>query len=240
MAKIGNRVYTKIQRTENKLIEKMRGIPAANLDDNMGRIYAIDSAIRPLNACKLCGPAFTVKVPSGDNLMFHKALDLAQPGDVIVVSGIGNSERSFCGELMLAYAVAKKLGGFVIDGFVRDFDGYGKVDFPVYARGIQPNGPYKNGPGEINVPVACGGQAILPGDILVGDADGLVVVPRQEAEEVAEAALKTMSFEEEVLEKYQTGKTKPGTKKWVEEKLEATACEIIDSEWGCQTDETKA
>ena len=128
---IGLRIYTKVDRPVPELIEQLREIPVANLDDNMGRIYCVDAGIRPLNKQPLCGPAITVKCPSGDNLMFHKALDMAQPGDILVISGIGCSERSFSGELMLSYAIAKKLGGFVIDGYVRDLDGYGDAEIPV-------------------------------------------------------------------------------------------------------------
>lgn len=226
MSKIGMRIFSTISRPDPQLLQRMQKIPVANFDDNMGRIYAMDSAIRPMNQCKLFGPAITVKVPAGDNLMFHKALDMAQEGDVIVVSGIGGGERAFSGELMLAYAVAKKLGGFVIDGFVRDLDGYEDAKFPVYARGIQPNGPYKNGPGEINVPIACGSQVVMPGDILIGDADGVICVPAAEAENLTALAEKTLAFETQLLEKYHSGEQKPGTKKWVEERIMQLGCEI--------------
>ena len=227
---VGKRIFTKIKRPAPELIKNLRGVPVANLADNMGRIYCVDSGIRPLNKPALCGPAFTVKCPSGDNLMFHKAMDMAQEGDIIVISGVGASDRSFSGELMFNYAAAKKLGGFVIDGYVRDLEGYALVDMPVYARGVQPNGPYKNGPGEINVPVAVGGQAVLPGDILVGDADGLVVIPAADAEEVLAAGKATLESETEKLRKYKSGETKPGRKEWVEQKLAAVKVEIVGEE----------
>lgn len=223
---VGNRVYTKIERPSKELLEEMKKVPVANYDDNMGRIYALDAGIRPFNKTPLCGPAFTVKAPSGDNLMFHKALSMVQEGDVLVIAGVGESERSFCGEIMLQTAIAKKLGGFVIDGTIRDVDAYRAADFPVYARGVQANGPYKNGPGEINVPVACGGQVIMPGDILVGDADGIVVIPRKDAEAVLEMAQKTLAFETELLAKYET--ENPPTGLNVDGKLAEMNCEIIE------------
>ena len=229
---VGLRIYTQIDRPAPELLEQFREIPVANLDDNMGRIYGLDAGLKPLNRIPLCGPAFTVKCPSGDNLMFHKALDLCRPGDVLVISGVGGGQRSFSGELMLSYAAAKKLGGFVIEGYVRDLDGYGRVDFPVYARGIQANGPYKNGPGEINVPVAAGGQVIMPGDILVGDSDGLIVVPARDAQEVLAAGKATLAAETEKLRRYQTGETRPGRKEWVEKKLAALQAEIVEGRWG--------
>lgn len=225
---VGLRIYKHIQRPKKELLERAAKIPAANLDDNMGRIYAVEAAIKPVNKVPLCGPAFTVKAPSGDNLMFHKALSMAQEGDVIVISGVGESERSFCGELMLSYARKKKLGGFVIDGYIRDIDGFREADFPCYCRGVQPNGPYKNGPGEINVPVAVGRQVIMPGDILVGDQDGLVVIPLADAEECIAAGEATFVKEDGLLQKWKAGTMEAGDKPWVEEKLAKLEVPIYD------------
>ena len=163
-------------RPERELTEAFRGLPSSNIGDNMGRLYNISSSLRALNGLSLCGPAFTVKVPQGDNLMFHKALDLALPGDIIVVDGEGDMEHALAGELMIRHAMRRKLGGFVINGCMRDLDAIESLPFPVYAKGITPQGPYKNGPGEINVPVCCGGRVICPGDILVGDRDGICLL----------------------------------------------------------------
>ncbi len=228
MSGIGNRIFTRINRPNKALLEELKKIPVANLDDNMGRIYAVDAAIKPYNSLPLCGPAFTVKAPAGDNLMFHRALELAEEGDIIVVSGIGGAERSYCGEIMMTYAEMRKLGGLVIDGYIRDLDCYKNVKFPVYARGIQPNGPYKYGPGEINVPVACGGQAVLPGDILVGDSDGLVVIPGVDAEDVLAKGKATLAKETEMLRRYRSGENSAGPRKWVTDTLTAIKTEIFD------------
>ena len=223
---IGSRIYTKIDRPDPALLARLAKVPVANLDDNMGRLYAVDAGIRPMNQCPLCGPAFTVKCPSGDNLLFHHAMDLAQPGDILVISGIGGGDRSFSGEMMVQYAKMKKLGGFVIEGTVRDMDAYADAGFAVYARGIQPNGPYKNGPGEINVPVAIGGQAVMPGDILVGDADGIVVIPAADAEAVCAAGEATLAKETTGLANTKAGR--PSSRQWVTDKLNALGIEYID------------
>ncbi len=210
---IGFRIYTTIQRPPKELVEKFRGLPSSNIADNMGRIYSIGHQIKPLNNSPLLGIAFTVKAPQGDNLMFHRALDLAQPGDIIVVDGESDLEHSLAGEMMIRYAINKGLGGFVVDGCMRDYDAIVNLDFPVYARGITPQGPYKNGPGEINVPICCGGQVVMPGDILVGDMDGIVVIRPEDAPELAEASRKKFELEQQKVIK-NTFDTR-----WVEESL---------------------
>lgn len=225
---VGNRIVMYFERPPKELIAELGEIPVANLDDNMGRIYCVDSGIKSMNNRPLSGPALTVKCPSGDNLMFHKAMDMAQEGDIIVISGVGKSERSFCGELMMTYAAKKKLGGFVIDGYVRDLEGCQKCEMPIYARGVQPNGPFKNGSGEINVPVSLGGQVVMPGDILIGDLDGVVVIPAKDAEAVLAAGKATLESETRVLDGYQSGSLKPGKKEWVEKKLETLSVEMIE------------
>lgn len=223
MSNLGFRILPDFERPDQELIELFRDLPVANIDDNMGRIACMDTAIKPFNKAKLLGCAFTVKVPQGDNLMFHKALDLAKPGDIIVVAGFGNMERSLCGEIMMHYAMARGLKGFVIDGVIRDSDTTAKLDFPVYARGVNPNGPYKNGPGEINVPVAVGGQVVFPGDILVGDDDGIVVIRPQDAVELAEKVRKTKATEEKALSDIMAW-----GRAWVDKALQDKGCEICE------------
>ncbi len=120
----------------------------------------------------------------GDNLMVHKALQVAGPGDVVVVNTCGNVTSAVFGEMMCTTAAAKKLGGIVVDGAIRDVSGIARLAFPAFSRSVSPGACDKDGPGEINVPVSCGGTVVLPGDIIVGDADGVVVVPRASAEEV--------------------------------------------------------
>jgi RraA family protein len=192
---IGFRIYRNIQRPSKDLVEQFRGIPASNINDNMNRLFCMRHEIRPLNFHTLLGTAVTVKAPIGDNAVLHWALDLAQPGDILVVDGSGALDRSLLGEIMAVYAARRGIAGFVVDGAVRDLQGMRRAAIPIYAAGITPQGPFKNGPGEINVPIACGGQVVFPGDILVGDEDGVVVIRPEYAGEIAERARK--KFEDE-------------------------------------------
>ena len=174
---MGKRIITSIKRPDSALIELFRGKAAANISDCTGRLFAMDSRIRPMGRGKLLvGPAFTVNAAMADNLLFHKALLMVQPGDVLVVNACGDRDYSVCGDIM--FQIARKAGaaGMVIDGCIRDMDFLTESDFPVFAIGVTPRGPYKNGPGEINTDICCGGQVVHPGDLIVGDADGITVV----------------------------------------------------------------
>ena len=225
MSNLGFRIFRDVERPEKALIEKFRNLPVANIDDNMGRIACVDTAIKPFNKAKLLGCAFTVKAPQGDNLMFHKALDIAQEGDIIVVAGGGNTERSLCGEIMMNYAKLKRLGGFLIDGVIRDVEATRTLDFPVYAKGVNPNGPYKNGPGEINVPVAIGGQVIFPGDIIIGDEDGIIAIRPKDALELLDKVKKFNNNEQITLVNLEKGIGMD--RAWIDKKLSTSDCEII-------------
>ena len=191
MTKIGNRIFTKIKRADKELVEAFRGIPSSNTNDEMNRLFCMNSNMTLMNprpGLSMVGTAFTVKAPIGDNLFLHYALDLAEPGDIIVVDGGGYANRSFAGEIMMTFAQKKGIAGVVVDGCMRDSDGMKNLTMPVYSVGVTPQGPYKNGPGEINVPVSCAGQVVFPGDILVGDEDGIVVIRKEDAAEVLAAA----------------------------------------------------
>lgn len=203
MSDIGNRVFAEIKRLPHEMIEAFRGIPSSNINDEMNRLYCMHDYIRLLNsnhAVQLLGTAFTVKVPIGDNLFFHQALDMALQGDIIVVDGGSGNNRSLAGEIMMRFAQYKGIAGIVVDGCLRDFDALRNMKMPIYCAGISPQGPYKNGPGEINAPIACGGQVVFPGDILVGDADGIVVIHKEDAAEMAKLAIKKKSSEDKVFE----------------------------------------
>ena len=224
---LGCRIKRNFERPSKELIEAFRGIPVANIDDNMGRIAAVDSSIYPLNPnAKLLGTAFTVNAPAGDNLLFHAALDMAQPGDVIVLANKGSMSRSMCGEIMSNYAKKRGLAGIIIDGCVRDSATLREFDFPVYAKGVTPNGPYKNGPGEMNFPVSFAGIIINPGDIIVGDADGIIVINPEYAKEIAEKAKAYHAGEEKQLEGILTRGEWP--RPWVQETLEKVGFEFVD------------
>lgn len=223
---IGCKIYKEINRADKRLVELFRDMPVANIDDNMGRIAATDQAIKPVNKGQLLGTAFTIRVPQGDNLMFHAAMDLAQPGDVILIDAGGSTERSIFGELMATYCKSRGIAGIVCDGAVRDADGLAALeDFPIYARGFTPNGPYKNGPGEINVPVVIGGKTVNPGDIVVGDGDGVLFINPEIAEELAEATHKVNASEANTMQSILSeGKFE---RPWVLQKLESVGCEIF-------------
>jgi len=157
---------------------------SSNLADSMGRFHFMDPGIRMRTGLPLCGIAVTVNARPADNLMVHKAMEIAAPGDVIVVHTGGNTTSAVFGELMGTSAVAAGLGGLVVDGAVRDIPALAALRFPVFSRSVCAGGCDKDGPGEINVPIACGNAVVMPGDLVVGDDDGVAVVPREEAEEI--------------------------------------------------------
>ena len=223
----GCRIKKNFTRPPKELIEAFAGIPVANIDDNMGRIAAVDASIFPLNPqAKLLGTAFTINAPAGDNLLFHKALDMAEPGDVLVLANKGSMSRSLCGEIMSTYAKSRGLAGIIIDGCVRDSYALRTMDFPVFAKGITPNGPYKNGPGEMNFPVSFAGIIINPGDIIIGDADGLLVIHPEDAEALAKKARAYHASEEKQLEGIKT--SGEWVRPWVDAKLAEVGFEFVD------------
>ncbi|CAG9609102.1 RraA family protein [Pseudoneobacillus rhizosphaerae] len=197
MTNIGMRIYTKINRPSPDLISQFEGLPVPVIADNMNRMFCMDARIRPFNDKKLLGSAFTIRTRPGDNLLVHKALDLAEPGDILVVDAQGDLTNAIIGELMALYAQKRNLGGLIIDGAVRDVDALRHLDIPIYAAGVNPRGPYKDGPGEINVPINCGGAVVNPGDILVGDQDGIVVINPADAEQLLIHSRNKLASEEE-------------------------------------------
>ncbi|MBS6643985.1 MAG: RraA family protein [Clostridiaceae bacterium] len=222
----GCKIITDYKRPNPELISRFKGMPVANIDDNMGRIAAVENSIVPIGKGQLLGSAFTVRVPQGDNLMFHAAMDLAKPGDVIVIDAGGFTDRAIFGELMAAYCKKRGIKGIVCDGAIRDKDSLSQMeDFPVYARSVTPNGPYKNGPGEINVPVVIGGKAVNPGDIVVGDEDGVIIISPEEAAMLADRTLEVQNKEAEIMRLIE----EEGTyiRPWVQEKLDEIGCEVL-------------
>ena len=226
---IGNRIFLKRKLADPQVIEAFKEIPAANVADTMNRSCALDSRIhlmsRPQKSATV-GSALTVKVRAGDNLFLHKALDMAQEGDVIVVSNEGDTNRALMGEVMISLVNGKKkIAGIVLDGAIRDSDQIGKMDFFLYATGATPGGPYKSGPGEINVPISCGGMVVNPGDVVLADTDGVIIIPRDQAEKVLRDAQEYMIKDQNKLAAAQTGHS---NRAWVSELLDVTNCEIID------------
>jgi regulator of RNase E activity RraA len=182
--KLGFRIIEGTPRPPTDLVEAFRGKASSNLADAMGRFHFMDPGIVNRTGLPLCGVAVTVNARPGDNLMVHKALEVAQPGDVVVVSTNGNTTSAVFGEIMGHTAVGAGLGGVVVDGAIRDVDGLEALGLPAYSRSVTPGGGDKDGPGEINTPIACGNTPVMPGDIIVGDEDGVAVVPREDAQEV--------------------------------------------------------
>ncbi len=223
---IGFRVYPRVPGVSEALVAKFRLLPSANVSDVMSRMAAGGPDLRPFHAGgKLCGSAFTVKTRPGDNLMIHKAFDMAEPGDVIVVDGGGDTTNALVGELMLSHAIKRGLGGLVLSGAVRDLDWIQRTNFPVYASGVTHRGPYKDGPGEINVPVALAGMVIRPGDLVLGDADGVVCVPRDEADAVGEAAQKKAEAEGRQMAAIEAGTS---DRTWIDAELDRRNCEYME------------
>lgn len=225
----GCKIIKDFPRPEAELVAQFAGMPVANIDDNMQRIAAVDSKIKPVGyKGHMVGVAFTVRVAQGDNLMLHAAMDLAKPGDVIVIDAGGFEDRAIFGELMATYMKIRGIKGVICDGAIRDYGGLAALeDFRVYARSASPNGPYKNGPGEINVPVVCGGKIVYPGDIVVADDDGVLFVRPQDAEELI-AATKAVEAKEAGIMKHIL-EDHTYIRPWVDEKLKEIGTEIIES-----------
>ena len=182
----GFRVKVDIHRLPTELMREFAEFPTPDISDLLNRLYAVDPVIRVLTADRhtICGPALTVKVFPGDNLMVHKSLDVLEPGDVVVVDAGGSTLNAVLGDLISTKARHRGAAGFVVDGLIRDLPSIQELDFPVFARGTTPIGPLHRGPGEINFPICLGGVVVNPGDLIVGDSTGLVVVPQSIAEEL--------------------------------------------------------
>lgn len=219
---VGFQIMKRTRQVSAQQVEAYKGLPVANISDCMSRMTASGPRLRPMHKNgSLAGPALTVKCRPGDNLMIHKALMLVQPGDVIVVDAGGDLTNALFGELMVATAVKAGVAGVVLNGAVRDSEEIGQGDFPLYAAGITHRGPYKDGPGEINVPIAIDGMVIHPGDLVVGDADGLLCVPYDEVDEILAATHKKMAAEKKMMADINSGVL---DKSWVDTALQNLGC----------------
>ncbi|MFM0470510.1 RraA family protein [Paraburkholderia strydomiana] len=196
-----------------KALERM-GVP--HLSDNLARSVGIAGLTRYNKTGKLIGTAFTVKCRPGDNLMVYKALTMLQPGHVLVIDGGGEPHNALVGELIKLHAQKHGCVGFVIDGAIRDVAAFD--DFPCYARSVIHRGPYKDGPGKLNVPVSVGGQVINPGDVIVGDEDGVVSFPQADAEVLIALAAKHNEKEQAIQAEIATGRRE---QQWITKILEA-------------------
>jgi len=208
------------RRVSAELVAKYREIPAAVVGDCMARIQSAGAGVRPMHAggTVLAGPAYTVKTRPGDNLFVHKAIDLAQPGDIIVVDAGGALDNAIVGEMMLTHAETRGLGGVVIYGAIRDSGHVRNHPFPVYAAGVTLRGPFQSGPGHVNVPIGIAGMAIEPGDLLLGDDDGLICIPYDEVEALYPEAYKRFEGENAQRDRVRNGTV---DRKWIDDRLAA-------------------
>ncbi|MGO4763245.1 RraA family protein [Cupriavidus sp. 2KB_3] len=207
----GYRINPRAEGPAKAIVDAFREMPVAAIGDAMSRnvgTYGLRQYHARLETV-LCGPAVTVRVRPGDNLMIHKALMMVQPGDVLVIDGGADVTQALVGGLMRTTCVAKRLGGLVIDGAIRDLLEWAEDGMPIFARGHTHRGPSKDGPGEINVPVSCAGMAVLPGDLIVGDADGVIAVPVAEAADVLRRTRLHLEREARIRETNRLGTADP-------------------------------
>lgn len=199
------------------LLARFKTFQVANVSDAMSRTTGT-SALRPFHKRDgaLAGRALTVRTRPGDNLVVHQAIDTCQPGDVIVVDAGGVGPNAIIGEIMLALLIARGAAGIVIDGLIRDSDTIAQHSLPVYARGVSHRGPYKDGPGELHVPVSIDGMVVRPGDIVIGDGDGLLAIAPEEAEDIAARVEAIQRVEADALQAIAEGRA---DRSWVERTL---------------------
>lgn len=211
-------VIRDFERVDAAVVAQAAAYASSILADVAGRRGALHGRIAPLApSMRFAGPALTVEVRPGDNLMIHAALALARPGDVIVVDGKGDLGAALMGEIMSQQAVALGVAAVVIDGAVRDSEAIRQLGFPMFAAGLNPNGPTKNVPGRLNHPVSVGGVTVRPGDLVVGDADGVTVIEREKAAAMLPLAAAKVAAETKRIADIQSRKAlRPG---WLDEAL---------------------
>lgn len=190
---------------DNELLRRFLHVPTSQISDNLRRLEGIVGLRRINAASKLIGTAVTVKARAGDNLLTYKALSMMSPGHVLVIDAGGVTTNAIVGDLLLAYAQKRGCAGFVVDGAIRDSAAFIAADFPCYARDVTHRGPFKTGPGMVNVPVSIGGQVVQPGDVMIGDEDGIVVFPPSEITRLLEATRKSAAAEQAIREEILTG-----------------------------------
>lgn len=203
-------VYLRVNRVANALCEAARKVSVSDVHEAMGvtpaRRALMTSRMRPLNrGLRIAGPAITAYCGPGDNLMMHRALYLAQPGDVLVVVCQSETSGAQWGDVAARYALKKGLAGVIVQGCIRDTDALEELRFPVWATAISPIRPEKRAHGAVNVPVACDGVIVNPGDLIIADGDGVICVPRAEADDSIAAALARMNREDALAEAIQGG-----------------------------------
>lgn len=212
-------VIRSFERVSAEVVQQAGTFQAAILADVAGRRGTLHARVAPVHErMKLAGPAFTVEVRPGDNLMIHAAIALAQPGDILVIDGKGDQTAALMGTLMLSACKKRGLGGVIVDGAIRDKLELLELGFPVFSAGFNPAGPTKFVPGRINHPISCAGASVFPGDLVVGDADGVVVIERAKAPAMMALAVKKVADEAARIEAIARGDT---ASKWLPAALRA-------------------
>ncbi|MFZ9529850.1 MAG: RraA family protein [Burkholderiales bacterium] len=212
-------IRTDFERVPPELVAAARELPAAILADVYGRRGTLHGRVAPLSpTMKVAGPALTVEIRPGDNLMIHAALAIAKPGDVIIVDGKADQTCALIGEIMTTQAQKAGLAGMVLDAAVRDVEALRSNGFPIFSFGANPAGPTKFVPGRVNWPISVAGVAVNPGDLVVGDADGVVVIERERVAEMIEAGHKKVADEQSRIRAIHQGNLIPG---WLESALKA-------------------
>lgn len=182
----------------DSVIEQFKQIPTTAISDVLKGMNNLSPSIKPLrDDYKIAGRAFTIRTAVGDNLAVLKAIKEAQPGDILVVDAKGDTYRAIAGDFVVGMMQTMGFGGLVVDGAIRDVTDIKNLGFPVFVKGTTVSSGSKNGPGETNVPISCGGAAVNPGDIVVGDIDGVVIIPKEKAEEVLQGAKAKIKADEE-------------------------------------------
>jgi len=219
----GFRIRENGTRPSREIIDGFREFFTPDVSDIMNRLYTMVPQIRNVTAPEntICGPACTVKVFPGDNLMVHKALDIAKPGDIMVIDAGASPMNAVLGDLISTKAKHRGIAGIVVDGLVRDIEGILEAQMPVFARGITPIGPLHRGPGEVNYPIQCGGIVVHPGDIVVGDMNGVVIVPQDEAEDLLRRLRERKEAESAYLAAVKRGEF---SNEWVDRTLTEGGC----------------
>lgn len=222
------RIYPAAKPLDETLIERLSRIPVSALSDSLERMAGspgldvVGNSLSSLGGRAMVGPAMTVRTRPGDNLVVHKALDLAQPGDILVIDARGELVNAILGELMSEYAATRGIAGIVVDGAVRDRQSISEGRIPVFSRGFSHLGPYKSGPGEIHGPVNIGGVVVNDGDVIVGDLDGICVIPRARAQAALEAASQVVVKEAGQMADIQSG---TWDRSWVDASLKVVHVE---------------
>ncbi len=201
-----HKIVRSIQRPDADSVKILGELGVATVHEAQGRTGLMKPYLRPIYpSAKVAGPAVTVSCQAGDNIMIHAAVEVCKPGDVLVVTCTSDSTDGMFGELLATSLVAHGVLGLIIDAGCRDVSEITAMDFPVWAKAIHAQGTVKASPGSVNIPVVCAGAAVQPGDVIIGDMDGVVVVPRQDAKEVAKASQARIAKEEKAREKLRGG-----------------------------------